>query len=594
MTGLGLVGLTALGMEQVVSQMPGGVAIVEAESGRIVYTNARVRELLDRLGKTMPSELSDEFEIFHLDGRPYRREEWPVVRAMTSGEHVVDEDSFYVLPDGGRLMIRCSASPLCDDRGQIIAGVLVMNDVTEQKRAEDERAYHADLLEQMQDAVLATDDQFVLTAWNHGAEEMFGWTAQEAVGRPVYEVLPQDYSDEQQGEELQQLTQTGRWRGERVWFAKDGTPVDAEGLTVAVRGAHEETIGYLCIMRDIAERKAADEALREAAKQTENILESITDVFVAVDRDWRYTYVNDRALSRMRKRKGAALAREDVIGCSMWELFPEAVGSEAERRVRPAMGSRDPVEFEVHVPWIDEWLEAHVYPSPSGLSMYYRDISARRRSEDALRQAREQRADAERRLNEVREAERSRIARDLHDGALQGLTHALAATGRHASRGDDEVYAILQQVGRQLRAAIYDLRLEQDGERPFSDALRELVELNREMTPPCDVTLEADGDLPSGSFGSRATEVLRIIGEALTNACRHAAAEHIVIRITGSEAQLSIAVTDDGRGFDPTPERHGQGLRGMHERAALLNGHLDVRSDRTGTTVRLQVALSPR
>jgi signal transduction histidine kinase len=258
------------------------------------------------------------------------------------------------------------------------------------------------------------------------------------------------------------------------------------------------------------------------------------------------------------------------------------------------MGSRDPVEFEVHVPWIDQWVEVHVYPSPSGLSMYYRDISARRRSADALRQAREQRADAERRLNEVREAERSRIARDLHDGALQGLTHALAATGRHASRGDDEVYTILQQVGRQLRAAIYDLRLEQDSERPFSDALRELIELNREVTPACDVTLEADGDLPSGSFGSRATEVLRIIGEALTNACRHAAAEHIVIRITGSEAQLSVAVTDDGHGFDPTPERHGQGLRGMHERAALLNGHLDVRSDRTGTTVRLQVALSPR
>jgi PAS domain S-box-containing protein len=593
MASRGVVGIRAVGMEQVVDQMPGGVAIIAAESGRIIYTNARAHALLEPVGKRMPEQLSDEFEIFHLDGRPYGREEWPVVRSMASGEHVVDEDYFHLLPDGRRLIVRCSASPLCDERGQIVAGVLVMNDVTQQKRAEDERAYHADLLEQMQDAVLATDDQFVLTAWNKGAEQMFGWTAHEAIGRPVYEVLPQDYSDEQQGEELQQLTQKGRWRGERVWFAKNGRPVPAEGLTVAVRGEQEETIGYLCIMRDVAERKAADAALREAAQRTEDILESITDVFVAVDRDWRYTYVNDRALSRMRNMKGAALAREDVIGQSMWELFPEAVGSETEHRLRTAMTSGDAVGFELHAAWIDQWVETHVYPSPSGLSIYYRDVSARRASEEALRQARQQRADAERRLNDVREAERSRLARDLHDGALQGLTHALAVTGRHASSRDDEVYAILQQVGRQLRAAIYDLRLEQNGERPFADALRDLIELNREMTPACDVVLETDGDLPSGSFGSRATEVLRIVGEALTNACRHAAAEHIVIRITGSESRLSIAVTDDGRGFDPTPERHGQGLRGMHERAALLDGHLDIRSDRTGTTVWLHVALSP-
>jgi two-component system NarL family sensor kinase len=90
--------------------------------------------------------------------------------------------------------------------------------------------------------------------------------------------------------------------------------------------------------------------------------------------------------------------------------------------------------------------------------------------------------------------------------------------------------------------------------------------------------------------------VLRIIGEALTNACRHAGAEHIVVRVTGSERRLSVEVTDDGRGFDLSrrpPAPHGQGLRGMGARADLLDAHLDVRSDRTGTTVRLQVALSP-
>jgi signal transduction histidine kinase len=100
-----------------------------------------------------------------------------------------------------------------------------------------------------------------------------------------------------------------------------------------------------------------------------------------------------------------------------------------------------------------------------------------------------------------------------------------------------------------VRTANYNLRLEQDDERPFSDALRELVELIRETVPSSEVTLEADDDLPGESFGRRGTEVLRIIGEALTNACRHAAAQRTVVRVTGTETRLSVEVIDDGRGF---------------------------------------------
>jgi signal transduction histidine kinase len=110
------------------------------------------------------------------------------------------------------------------------------------------------------------------------------------------------------------------------------------------------------------------------------------------------------------------------------------------------------------------------------------------------------------------------------------------------------------------------------------------------------VTLETGDDLPAESFGRRGTEVLRIIGEALTNACGHAAARHIIVRVSGPQTRLLVEVTDDGRGFDPSqrpPPLQGQGLRGMRERAEHLGAQLDVRSDQTGTTVRLEVALRP-
>jgi PAS domain S-box-containing protein len=369
-----------------------------------------------------------------------------------------------------------------------------------------------------------------------------------------------------------------------------------ELITVALRDAKGQITGYLGIHRDAGERRRAMQELEESRQRVETILESIADAFVAVDRDWRYTYVNDRALSRMRDRKGTELVREDVIGQVMWEMFPEAIGTEVQREYEQAMRERRAVAFETYVEYSGEWIEAHAYPSDSGLAIYHREVTAPRRAAEALREAQTQRADAERRLEDVREAERSRIARDLHDEALQGLTHAIAVTGPYGPSRDDDVSAILQRVGRQLRAAIYDLRLDRDGERPFSEALRELVELNREVAPSCQVSLETDDDLPSGSFGRRATEVLRIISEALTNACRHADARRIVIRVTGTETSLCVDVSDDGRGFDLGRQRsalHGHGIRGMRERAARLDGRLDIRSDGTGTAVRLQVALSP-
>jgi two-component system sensor histidine kinase UhpB len=138
------------------------------------------------------------------------------------------------------------------------------------------------------------------------------------------------------------------------------------------------------------------------------------------------------------------------------------------------------------------------------------------------------------------------------------------------------------------------LSVEEHGERTFGDSLGDLVDVTREMAADCDVTLDIEDDLAARSFGRRQAEVLRILGEALTNARRHAQAGHIVVRVRGTEARLAVEVTDDGRGaaagLAATP---GQGVRGMYERAQLLGADLDIRTDDTGTTVRLQIGLSP-
>ncbi len=582
--------IASLGFEQVVETAALAIAVIDAP-GRVIYSNERARALMRDLGNEMPADLDGAIDIFHPDGRRYEHHEWPAVRSLTSGEEIVEE-FFYAVPGGGRLWIRCSSWPVRDATGEIVAAALTMTDVTERKREEARLAYLAGLLDNADDGIVALDAEWFVTVWNAGAERMYGWTADEVLGRHTLEVARLEMSYEERADVRSATAEHGRWRGEVIAYRKDGTPAWIELITVALRGPDGEITGYLGIHRDITERRRMMDELRESRQHMETILESVTDAYVAIDRDWRYVHVNDRALARLASWRGMPVTREGIIGESVWELFPEVLGTETENRLRTAMGATEPVEFEMYFGPTDEWVEAHAHPSASGLSIHYRSITARRRAEEALHEALQQRQEAVRRLDELRDAERSRIARDLHDGALQGLAHALAATGPHGANRDDDVNAILHQVGLQLRAAIYDVSPEEHGERAFGDSLRDLVAVTREMAPDCEVTLDIADDLAARSFGRRQAEMLRIVGEALANARRHADAEHIVVRVTGTDKRLSVEVTDDGRGAARPAAAPGQGVRGMYERARLLGAQLDIRTDDTGTSVRLRIALS--
>ena len=115
-----------------------------------------------------------------------------------------------------------------------------------------------------------------------------------------------------------------------------------------------------------------------------DILESITDAFVAVDHDWRYTYINDRALRRMQHRKGEELAPEAFLGQNMWEMFPEAVGTTIYEKYHRAMRERETVEYVSYSAVTDRWIEVRAFPSEEGLSFYSRDITERKWAEERV------------------------------------------------------------------------------------------------------------------------------------------------------------------------------------------------------------------
>jgi PAS domain S-box-containing protein len=137
-------------------------------------------------------------------------------------------------------------------------------DITERKAAEEQRAYHAHLLEHIQDGVIATDEQFAVTAWNRGAERMYGWSADEVVGRNVWDIVPSDLTDQEVADGRRELAETGRRHFEVTARHKDGARLFIECSVIALRGPQGEITGYLGINRDMTERKRREKELQRS------------------------------------------------------------------------------------------------------------------------------------------------------------------------------------------------------------------------------------------------------------------------------------------------------------------------------------------
>jgi len=131
------------------------------------------------------------------------------------------------------------------------------------------------------------------------------------------------------------------------------------------------------------ELQAAREALHLANARMENMLESLTDGFCAVDHHWRIMYINGRALDMLAPLQKT---RPSLVGHDLWASFPELRGSQLEAVYRRAMVSRETAIQEFFWPALKRWFEVRAHPSPDGLTLYFQDINRRKADQQALQQ----------------------------------------------------------------------------------------------------------------------------------------------------------------------------------------------------------------
>ncbi|MGA2647281.1 MAG: histidine kinase, partial [Candidatus Sulfotelmatobacter sp.] len=188
-------------------------------------------------------------------------------------------------------------------------------------------------------------------------------------------------------------------------------------------------------------RERAERELRDSNERITNILESITDAFVGLDHEWRFTYVNPQAEDILRPLNKS---RSTILGNNYGQEFPDLVGSLVEAGFRRAVAEKVKIKLELFCAPLHAWFQIRACPAKDGLSVYFLDITEQRQASDEQRRllrslseardhlekpvqertaelaiANENLRDLSVRLMKVQDEERRRLARDLHDGVGQ-------------------------------------------------------------------------------------------------------------------------------------------------------------------------------
>jgi PAS domain S-box-containing protein len=251
--------------DDVLSIMPVAVYACD-EEGRITFFNNRAAEIWGRKPRLNESDekFCGSFRLWRTDGSPLPHAETPMARAVKSGRAAHNQEVVIERPGGSRITVNVNIEPLFDKEGRLRGAFNVFQDVTELKIADRARRHLAAIVESSDDAIVSKDLNGIITSWNQGAERLFGYAAEEMIGKPINLLIPAERSDEEPAI-LGQIR-----RGERIDHyetirrRKDGGLIEISLTVSPIRDPEGRIIGASKIARDITARRQAEAALREA------------------------------------------------------------------------------------------------------------------------------------------------------------------------------------------------------------------------------------------------------------------------------------------------------------------------------------------
>ncbi|PSQ09042.1 hypothetical protein BRC95_01965 [Halobacteriales archaeon QS_5_68_33] len=298
-----------------------------------------------------------------------------------------EDEGWRVRVDGTRFWANVTITAIRDEDGDVEGYLKVTRDMTDRReyeqRLREERDFTRRVLETAPASIAVVDAAGEVQTANGRFDGRFGAATDEhgIDGLTVYDEAGDPVPVDERP--YRRVFETGDpvadWQcqvefpdGQRQWVSFNVAPIaEGEGVERAVVATQDVT--------QLKEQERHLERQRDEIRaELGEIFARIDDAFFALDEEWRFTHVNERAAAVLDRSAG------ELLGRNVWEAFPEAVGSTFQEHYERALDRQESVSFEEYYPPLDAWVEVRAYPSESGLSVYFRDVTERKEREREL------------------------------------------------------------------------------------------------------------------------------------------------------------------------------------------------------------------
>jgi PAS domain S-box-containing protein len=255
--------------------LPAAIYLTDA-SGLITFYNEAAADLWGCRPKLNSDRWCGSWRLFEPDGTPLPDDRCPMAKALKERRPINGEEAIVDRPDGTRIPFKVYPSPLWDSSGELVGAINMLVDISERRRIEQFQHRLSSIVESSEDAIVSKDLHGIIATWNGGAERLFGYRAEEVIGKSIMIVIPVDRHEEERAI-LDRIR-----RGERVDHYetvrrhKEGRLIDISLTVSPVKDGEGRVVGASKIARDITERKHAERQIalltREIHHRSKNLL----------------------------------------------------------------------------------------------------------------------------------------------------------------------------------------------------------------------------------------------------------------------------------------------------------------------------------